>query len=275
VEWKKTLADSEASTTTTGSGKRMKKLTLGAIFLSTGVLAGPHFDGAQLTIPALEYTANGVTSYYDVTLTPQSPNLSTWQLVNAQRTTEGHNLERRMRSCATIANSSQRASCYDGLSVDWGFRAPDVVAPQQGVGAWRTSITTNPLTDAQRVVLLLESPTKAESYSDNVTLALRCDGGVTDLYVIWDTYLSINNVPVTARVGTASAQTLTWIISTSNETTFYPGSNSTVVNFVKSLLGQGSFVVQTTPYGDSPVTATFDIYGIDNAIVPLRQACGW
>jgi len=47
------------------------------------------------------------------------------------------------------------------------------------------------------------------------------------------------------------------------------------IPFIKSLLGHETLLVRATPFNESPVTLTYDISGIDNAIAPLRKTCRW
>jgi hypothetical protein len=35
------------------------------------------------------------------------------------------------------------------------------------------------------------------------------------------------------------------------------------------------FIARTTPDGRAPITATFDISGVENAVANVREACGW
>ncbi|MFT7526708.1 MAG: hypothetical protein ACI9LY_001859 [Arenicella sp.] len=52
-------------------------------------------------------------------------------------------------------------------------------------------------------------------------------------------------------------------------------SNVKVLIALSDVLGESKAVFQTTPYNESPVTAIFDISGIDNAIKPIQSNCGW
>lgn len=45
--------------------------------------------------------------------------------------------------------------------------------------------------------------------------------------------------------------------------------------FIKSLLGGEKLVAQIKPYSDEPFIAEFETKGIDAAIAPIQQACGW
>jgi type VI secretion system protein VasI len=41
------------------------------------------------------------------------------------------------------------------------------------------------------------------------------------------------------------------------------------------MFGKSTMIVRITPFGENPFTATFNISGLEEAIVPLRQACKW
>jgi type VI secretion system protein VasI len=47
------------------------------------------------------------------------------------------------------------------------------------------------------------------------------------------------------------------------------------IPFVKRLLGGKRLLVEVAPFGASPVLAEFPVAGLDMAVAPLRQACGW
>lgn len=55
--------------------------------------------------------------------------------------------------------------------------------------------------------------------------------------------------------------------------TFYPGSGA--IGFIKELMDADRFVAQVTPYNDNPVTAIFDLTGLNQAVQPLQETCGW
>jgi type VI secretion system protein VasI len=49
----------------------------------------------------------------------------------------------------------------------------------------------------------------------------------------------------------------------------------TSIPFIKTLLEKDQLFIRAYPMGSSPVEATFPISGLGDAIVPLREACGW
>jgi hypothetical protein len=51
------------------------------------------------------------------------------------------------------------------------------------------------------------------------------------------------------------------------------GANS--IPFIKSLFGASTLFVRATPHSHSSVSSEFNISGLQEAIVPLRRACGW
>jgi len=47
------------------------------------------------------------------------------------------------------------------------------------------------------------------------------------------------------------------------------------IPFAKRLLGGKRLLVQVAPFGANPVLAEFPIEGFNEAVSPLRKACGW
>lgn len=52
-------------------------------------------------------------------------------------------------------------------------------------------------------------------------------------------------------------------------------SGGQAIPFIKQMLGGQTMVTRFTPYNDSPVTAEFNISGLDKAIIALREQCKW
>src|SRR5256886_15776047 len=76
--------------------------------------------------------------------------------------------------------------------------------------------------------------------------------------------------PVITRLGAGEAKNQKWPLSTDNKATFYPGDAAA---FLEQLLAADRLVAQTTPYGESPITAVFDLAGLSAAVEALRG--GW
>ena len=126
--------------------------------------------------------------------------------------------------------------------------------------------------DTRTVVLSLRASGGQSTRGEPILLVLRCRSGETEAFIRWNDYLGLDEARVTTRIGNAKAETRSWNISTDNLATFYRRND---VEFIKALLNTDRFLAQVTPYGENPVTATFDITGLSIAVVPLRETCGW
>jgi type VI secretion system protein VasI len=181
-------------------------------------------------------------------------------------------LQQKIALCAAIVGELERLECYDQLARSLGLVAVTTVQLQDvGTGKWRVSTTIDPLDDSTTVVLILYADSGKSIWGDPIALVLRCDSKVTEAYINWHTYLG-DEAHVTWRIGDASATTAKWSLSTDWEATFYPYDT---IAFIRQLLAADRFVAQVTPYGESPITAVFDLTGLANAIPPLQEACGW
>ncbi len=191
-------------------------------------------------------------------------------LVLAECTCE--DLRKEIARCSSLAGDLARLACYDQLARECGLvAATGVPLPGSGTGKWETDISTNPLDDSKTVLLYLVADTGTTRLGNKPALVLRCKGGVTEVYIAWQMYLG-SSASVTWRVGDTPATTSVWSLSTDKTATFYPGDK---VAFIRQLLSATRFVAQVIPYGESPITAVFDLTGIVNAIKPLRETCGW
>jgi type VI secretion system protein VasI len=52
-------------------------------------------------------------------------------------------------------------------------------------------------------------------------------------------------------------------------------SGAQSIPFIKELIGASKLLIRATPFSETPVTAEFDISGAEDALSPLRKACGW
>ncbi len=98
------------------------------------------------------------------------------------------------------------------------------------------------------------------------------------MYVNWHDYLGddTNEVysdrkRVTYRFPPADAVTELWGISTDNDATFV----ASPIPFLRTLVKSDRLVMQTTPYGESPSTAVFELAGAPVAIARVAEECHW
>ena len=102
-------------------------------------------------------------------------------------------------------------------------------------------------------------------------LLIRCKENTTDVIVQWGTYLGIDETAVIMRLGKDKAKERSWTISTNYEAVFAPSP----INLTKEMMKHNSILLNVTPHGSNPVTAEFDLIGLQDAVKPLKEACGW
>lgn len=141
-------------------------------------------------------------------------------------------------------------------------------------GNWYVSAKKSQIDDSEKVTLILQADEPVKTSFSKVTplLFVRCSEAKTNVYVSWDIYLGLEQTEMLIRFDRAPAQTKTWSISTDSKAVFVRGGD---VNFAKKMMHHGKLLAQITPYGESPVTAVFNIEGLKEAIKPLRRACSW
>ena len=174
--------------------------------------------------------------------------------------------------CAAVENDIARLQCYDSLAASVGGTNDSApAASSAAVGSWIVQDDTNPIDDTRTVVLALLSASGTNRRGSPIGLLLRCQSGETSLYINWRDYLG-SEANVLLRVGDEEASTRRWSLSTDSQATFAPGNNR---ELIERLLTVDRLVAQVTPYSESPITAVFELAGIQEAILPLRETCEW
>jgi type VI secretion system VasI family protein len=173
--------------------------------------------------------------------------------------------------CAVVDGDLSRLDCYDKLAKKHNLNAPqskktDVIDS----GNWIVSDETNPIDDSSTVKLILPATSGKSKWNKDIYLVARCKSNKTDLYIGWNDYLG-SEAYVLTRVGNKKAITTEWSLSTNSQATFH----TKAISFIKSMSKESKLIAQITPYNENPVTAIFDISGLNNALKPLRETCNW
>lgn len=176
------------------------------------------------------------------------------------------------QTCASISSDAQRLACYDMEYKP----APTISISSK----WSVSENLSPMDDSKTVTLHLESSEPIQNRYRGVSAAdlyIRCQEKTTALYFVYaDNFLSSiqGYGQVTYRVDDKPSAKKNMTESTDNKALgLWSGGAS--IPFVKSMFGGENLVVRITPFNESPVTAQFQISGLEDAIKPLRAACGW
>lgn len=174
--------------------------------------------------------------------------------------------------CKSEVKSDARLACYDKILPP---EIPKEVVSKVGVGKWQVSTETSPVDDSENVFVILHANDSFRSnFGETITpnLYISCREKKTELYIGWETYLGLNETRMLYRLDKQKAVTKNWNISTDTKAVFYRGN---VVEFVKALSKSDVMYAQITPYNENPVSATFEVTGLTEALKPLQKACGW
>ena len=175
--------------------------------------------------------------------------------------------------CAATSSGSARLVCYDAIARKLGVDKPSSTTTT-GSGKWAVRSDKSPIDDSVNVYLSVQSeePVRYGYNTVRPSLFIRCSENKTNVFLNWDLYLGLDSTGMLTRFDSENASTETWSISTDNRAVFVRGSD---IAFAKKMMNHNKLLTRITPYGESPVMATFPISGLSEAIKPLRQACNW
>lgn len=146
-------------------------------------------------------------------------------------------------------------------------------------GKWRMDRSSNPIDDSATVVASLTADEGLSEYGKAVSFVARCKSNTTEAYLIWNTYVGDDSRSpyeewkrVTIRIGDKPSATQNWSTSTDKEATFAPDWAG---GLLKEMVGEERMVAQITPYGANPITAIFDIRGMEGPLRAISSECGW
>lgn len=142
-------------------------------------------------------------------------------------------------------------------------------------GNWKVDIKTSPIDDSKNVVISVNGNDSFRSSFGNVinpTLYIACRENKTELFIDWDVYLGLSETSMIHRIDKQKAIKREWSISTNTKAVFYDGN---VIDFIRKLQNGNQLFAQITPYGESPVSTTFNLNGLSEVIKPLQESCNW
>ena len=116
---------------------------------------------------------------------------------------------------------------------------------------------------------------KDESWTKDVTPRMQftcAAGGEIIASIDWQRFISSFSTEVGFKVDGGKFTWLKWKVDSSEKVTISPSASDT--EELLDALGDGSeLLVDVTPYSESPVTVTFVLSGLTEAIKKLRSAC--
>ena len=175
-------------------------------------------------------------------------------------------------TCAAKTNTVQRLACFDDMAKRHNLAPASTARAAAAPGKWWTQTNTDPLNDKAVHIAGLSAESGRGRFGDTIGMVIRCKDNKTEMYINWESFLGTDSARITHRVGKEQAITSSWSVSTDHKASFFPGSP---VPTLKRMLTETSFVANVTPYSESPITATFDLTGIEGALADIRSGCSW
>lgn len=181
-----------------------------------------------------------------------------------------------LQTCATLTDTAKRLECYDGLAVK---EVAPVVIPQTK-SEWSVRVTTSPIDDSKKVFLQVvgvNGVTTRYGQEGQLILTLACRENVTSAYISFGGHFMSDlngSGRVTYRVDDKSAQRKSFSESNDHEALGLWNGGS-AIPWIKSLFGGNRMYVEATPFSENAVSDFLPIAGLEDAIAPLRDACGW
>jgi len=179
--------------------------------------------------------------------------------------------------CRSIHADLDRLACYDRES-----GRTSEVTPIETESDWRVRREKSEMTDDTDVYMSVDSDAPIVcgfSGPETATLILRCREKTTSVIIsTTGCHMASSDYndygEVTYRIDDLPSSAMDFVESTDNRALgLWRGGSA--IPFIKALFEHRELLTRFTPFGDSPVTARFQIGGIDEAIAPLREACGW
>lgn len=185
--------------------------------------------------------------------------------------------DRELAKCAVVKSSVDRLACYDDLAKMRDGSAPG--SRTERVGNWNVTTETSKIDDSTNVFMRLVSEnTFSDRYGNQRAgdIYIVCREHRTDLYIILGGMFLADSGgfgQVTVRIDRNKARVLYFSASTDHQALgLWRGAG---VGFIKQMMNGKRVLFEVTPFNESAVTVEFEIDGLDNAIKPLRKACGW
>ena len=140
----------------------------------------------------------------------------------------------------------------------------NVLLGQDGIGDWKISEKTDKMTDERILTLYTKSKdSQFFNYSSKEgQLIIRSTNGKLALIVSWGGFITNDAAQVTYRIGNEEAKTEYWYMSTNNQSTFAKRP----IEIINKMKDEKRALFRVTPYGDNPVTYSFNITGLDSLI---------
>jgi len=139
---------------------------------------------------------------------------------------------------------------------------------------WTAKINVSKFDDTPGINAYLPANEEVATRNRSTTpvLVMRCNEGVAALYIDWRIYIGTQSTTVQYRIDKAMQEQKTWFISSDHQATGQWNSSSSTP-LITELASAQSLLVRITPYGEAPVSTSFDLAGVREVAANVRKAC--
>lgn len=186
-------------------------------------------------------------------------------------------------SSVASASDAEEAPSAANVADSPEAESAESTPPPEPRSPWQVSEEVSPMDDSKNVYLVTRAnEAQPGRYGRSVahpTLYVRCVENTTALVLNMDGHFMASSQyhtwgHVDMRIDDQQAFTKSMRESTNNRSLgLWNGGNSIPV--IRQMFGADQLTMRATPHGESPMTMTFDISGLEEEIAPLREACHW
>jgi len=182
--------------------------------------------------------------------------------------------EREVRDCVAIAAAEARLACYDAI----GKRVAAMEQAAKQGGKWRVASKETKFSDKPDVYLSLPAEdTVVDLLAGEVrpVLWLSCAEGKMIGYINFGFTIGGGKKQLEYRIDGSQPRSASLATSSDFQGLGNWQDSAQLIATLKSWFGAREFLIRTVSISNDPMVATFDITGIETAVAPLRESCGW
>jgi len=176
-----------------------------------------------------------------------------------------------LQDCAAIATPVERLGCYDAL-------ARKAAAARGGPGVWTLDATPSRLNpDLTDLVLWTRSVNAVPGPGDvpvHAVLLLQCRHGGVAVEFDFGSFVGGGATRIEYRIGSGAVLAGDVTVAPDHRR-FGVWQRGRAIGFIKALYGQPQLRLRVAPPAGDPLIAAFDLDGLEEAMAPLRDSCGW
>jgi type VI secretion system protein VasI len=176
-----------------------------------------------------------------------------------------------LEDCAAVETAVERLGCYDAQA---GAQA----VARDDLDVWALDVTSSRLSpDLTDLVLWTRSVNKGPGpggVSVYPILLLHCSQGEMAVVFDFGAFVGGGTVRIEYRIG-GGAVLAGDVTVAPDHRRFGVWQRDRAIGFIKALYGQPQLRLRVAPPAGDPLIAAFDLAGLEEAIMPLQESCGW